>query len=388
MPHSRDYEGIALIAPYTLPYTKTSEHGAMWFIGRTLNAILASAGLKKSDIDGLSIASFSLYPDTAASVAEHLGMQLGWLEQLPFGGASGVMSLRRAARAVQCGDAEIVACIGADTNSTDSFRSLVSGFSRFSSAESYPYGSAGPNAAFALITSHYMAKYDVTREDFGKLCIDQRKNATTTPTALFRKPLCIEEYLSARPIAKPLHLFDCVMPCAGGEGFLVTTVERARSLGVPSALILASAESHNAYSTDPIMYRSGWSVYADALYEQAGIGPKDIDVLQTYDDYPVISCIQMEELGFCQAGKAAELISTFNRPYESGGMSHNTSGGQLSCGQAGAAGGFLGLTEAIRQITRRDLGASLVNARHAMVSGYGMVNYDRGICTAATVIGG
>ena len=65
----------------------------------------------------------------------------------------------------------------------------------------------------------------------------------------------------------------------------------------------------------------------------------------------------------------------------------NTSGGQLSCGQAGAAGGFLGLVEAIRQVTGETLGARVPDARFGLVAGYGMVTYDRGVCSGAAIIG-
>ena len=68
-------------------------------------------------------------------------------------------------------------------------------------------------------------------EDFARICIDQRQNASAFPHALFRKPLALEEYLSARPIALPLRLYDCLIPCAGAEAFLVMTDSRALELG-------------------------------------------------------------------------------------------------------------------------------------------------------------
>jgi acetyl-CoA acetyltransferase len=66
----------------------------------------------------------------------------------------------------------------------------------------------------------------------------------------------------------------------------------------------------------------------------------------------------------------------------------NTSGGQLSVGQAGAAGGYLGITEAIRQVTGSPLGTAVPDARIALVSGFGMINYDRGLCTGAAILAG
>ena len=91
----------------------------------------------------------------------------------------------------------------------------------------FPYGSGGPNASFAFLTSYYMRTFGATREDFGKLCVAQRDNALGYPHALFKKKLTLEEYLDARPIADPIRLFDCVMPCAGAEAFLVMTRQRA-----------------------------------------------------------------------------------------------------------------------------------------------------------------
>jgi len=102
-----------------------------------------------------------------------------------------------------------------------------------------------------------------------------------------------------------------------------------------------------------------------------------MDVVQTYDDYPVISMLQFEDLGFCAKDDGAAFIRS-NDFTPGGSLRHNTGGGQLSCGQAGAAGGFLGLVEALRQLAS--------DARHALVGGFGMINYDRGLCTAAAVL--
>jgi acetyl-CoA acetyltransferase len=162
-------------------------------------------------------------------VTQHLGVSPRWLDHIPTGGASGVMALRRAARAVQAGDADIVACIAADANHVESFRQMLGGFSHFARDASYPYGSGGPNSIFAFITAAYMRAHGATREDFGRICVAQRANALKNPNALFKVPLTLEQYMDARPISEPIHLFDCVMPCAGAEAFLVMREERARS---------------------------------------------------------------------------------------------------------------------------------------------------------------
>lgn len=379
------YDGVAVCAPITVPYVRFSNESAHWWSGAALRLLRDTTGLLPHDIDGFCFSSFSATPDTAVGLTQHLGLSPRWLDHLPTGGASGVMALRRAARAVQCGDAEMVVCLAADTNAIDSFRHSLANFSRFSQDAVYPYGFGGPNATFALITDAYMRAYGIAREDFGKLCVAQRANARSNPLALQRKPLTLYDYMNARAIADPIHLFDCVMPCAGAEAFVVTTPEIAAKRAMPAARILATIERHNAFPADHVQLRGGWTMDIDPFWSAAGITPADVDCLQVYDDYPVIVAMQIEDLGFSKKGRMAEFIRRTS--FDIGGeLPLNTNGGQLSAGQAGAAGGFQNVTEALRQIIHQPLGSQVPDANIALVSGFGLVNYDRGICTGAALL--
>ena len=134
------YEGVAVAVPVTVPYVRYSIRSAHWFIARALSALLQRAGLQKTQVDGACISGFLLFPDTAVGLMQHLGLSTRWLDHIPMGGASGVVALRRAARAVQSGDVEIVACIAGDTNHVDSFRHTIASFSQFARDAVYPYG--------------------------------------------------------------------------------------------------------------------------------------------------------------------------------------------------------------------------------------------------------
>jgi len=381
------YEDTVVTVPVTVTYVRYSLHGAHWFVARALTGLLQGSGLKKPDIDGLCLSSFTLAPDSAVGLTQHLGLSLRWLDHIPMGGAAGIVALRRALRAVQSGDASIVACVAADTNHLDSFQSTLGSFSQFARDAVYPYGAGGPNASFAFLTAHYMRAFGARREDFGKLCVAQRDNALKFPHALFKKPLTLQEYLDARPIAEPLRLFDCVMPCAGAEAFLVMRRQRALDLGLRFTTVLGTLERHNSCSDDPIQMRGGWVLDRDELFAQAGVTHAQIDFVQTYDDYPVMSLIQLEDLGFCAKGEGPDFVRSHTFTND-GSFPANTSGGQLSVGQAGAAAGFLGLTEAVRQITGAPLGSAVSGARLALVSGFGMINYDRGLCCGAAILAG
>jgi acetyl-CoA acetyltransferase len=175
------------------------------------------------------------------------------------------------------------------------------------------------------------------------------------------------------------------MPCAGAEAFIVCREDTAQSLGVPGVRILSTIERHNAYPSDPIQMRGGWALDIDDLWSMAGLTPQAVSLVETYDDYPVIVMMQLEDLGFCKKGEGPDFVRAHSFTAD-GTFPHNTSGGQLSVGQAGAAGGFLGMTEAIRQLIGEPIGAKVARADTALVSGFGMINYDRGLSSCAAVL--
>ena len=383
----QSYEGVVLTGPVSVPYVRYTNETAHWWIAKALREALGVIQMTPQEIDGLSVSSFTLAPDTPVGLTQHLGISPRWLDTVPMGGACGVAAMRRAARAIQAQDVDVVACVAGDTNRIDSFRNLLSAFSRFAMDATFPYGFGGPNASFALLQDAYMQEFGATRADFGKIAVAQRENALWYPQAVMKKPLTLAQYMEGRMISDPISLFDCVMPCAGAEAFVMMREDMAIAKGLPFARIASTIERTNAFPDDPIQLRGGWAVDVDDLLAMAGHGPDAIDAMQTYDDYPIISMMQFEDLGFCAKGEGPEFVRKHDLTI-GGDFPHNTSGGQLSVGQAGAAGGYLGLVEAIRQVTGTANGTQVENARRVLVSGFGMINYDRGLCSAAAVITG
>src|SRR4029077_15045695 len=99
------YDDVVVAAPVTVPYVRYSIRGAHWFLARALASLLEEAHLAKPQIDGLCVASFTLAPDTAVGLTQHLGLSLRWLDHIPMGGASGIVSIRGAAPAAGGGAA-------------------------------------------------------------------------------------------------------------------------------------------------------------------------------------------------------------------------------------------------------------------------------------------
>src|SRR5215213_13854 len=121
----RGYKDVVVTTPFTVPYERYSPHGAHWFLALSLGGLIGNAGIRKDEIDGLCAASFTLAPDTAVALTQHFGLSPRWLDHVAVGGACGIVSLRRAARAVQSGDASIVACLAGDTHHADSFAQTI-----------------------------------------------------------------------------------------------------------------------------------------------------------------------------------------------------------------------------------------------------------------------
>jgi len=381
----KGYEGVVIAGAGQTLYEKKTSKTVHQVLHEALRLALEDARLSKRNVDGLAITAFVLPPDNVAIVADQFGLQSKWLFQGAYGGASGIIGMLHAARAIQAGDANIVAILTADVFDVASHMDLMDRFNGTVRDWLAPFGFGGPNGVFALQTRVYMERHGVGREAFGKLAISQRENARLNPNALLRKPLTMEEYLNARIIAEPLRLYDCVLPCSGGDCVILARQDLVRGDHTPRIRILGGGESHNYPFEDIYSLHGGWEQFRDRMYSQAGCGPEDMDFAQLYDDYPVMEFVQLESLGFCAPGTCASFLASRDNTVR-GDFPINTGGGQLSAGQAGASGGMIGVVEAVRQLQGK-AGDRQIKARRGVISGYGMVAYGRGQSASAAVLG-
>ena len=352
----------------------------LWEAGRRA---LASSGLAKAEIDGLAVCSFELPPDNAVTFAEQIGLSLSWAYLGTAGGAGPVASVVNAVRAIEAGQAEAVLCIAGDNYDVAGHYRLMDNFGRALANYATPNGFGGANGLFGIIQRKHMEAYGTRREELGRIAVGQRRSASRNENALLRAPMSIDDYMNARPIADPLHLYDCVLPCAGAEAVLVGALDR-----VPEdkrVRILAGRERHNHPLGEIAPLRGGWELFRDGLYAEAGRGPGDVDFVEAYDDYPIMVAIQLEDLGFCHKGGVGAFLAQNDFAFD-GSFPLNTNGGQLSCGQAGAGGGMIGLVEAVRQLRAEAGPFQVADARSGLVSGYGMVGYGHGLSSSAIIL--
>lgn len=381
---SRAFEGVRIVGAGQTAYAKRSPKGVQRLLYEAGTAALIDAGLPWSSVDGLAVTSFMLPPDNVATVAEHFGIEARFLFQGLYGGASGIIGMAHAARAIRDGACDVVICAAADAFDVASHNDALDHFNGSVREYMSPQGFGGANGMFALHTRLYMERYGATQQDFGRFCIALRENALRNPNALFKEALSMDAYLKARPIADPLRLYDCVLPCVGGDAIILASEYVAEKLPGPSLRILAAEEIHNYPANNIYELPGGWAGFAPRLYAQAGRSPADMDFAQVYDDYPVMAFIQLEGLGVCPKGTAHHFVRDTDITVK-GTYPINTGGGQLSAGQAGASGGMIGVVEGVMQLLGR-AGERQIACRRGLVSGYGMVAYGRGLSSSAAIL--
>jgi acetyl-CoA acetyltransferase len=357
-------------SPYTRhpdPATTTTES----LLADAFVRALDSAGIDRAAVDGLGVTSFTLAPDHAIDLAWRLGVRLRWLMDDANGGAAGINMLQHAVRAIEAGDAETIVLLAGDRLLREEFSALVDGYNRATQAYLAPLPIDGPNTDFALLTQRHMAATGLSRADYGRIPVAQRRWAAGNPLAVYREPLTLEEYLAAPVVAEPLCRYDCVPVVSGADALVITSPERADGIR-----IRAIRASHNPDGQEGDGLRTGLA--GVELWEAAGIRPDDVDLAWIYDDYPAMVLVQLADLGF---GDERRVLARIDE-----GWPLNTSGGQLSAGQAGAAGGMHGLVEAVTQLRGEGGERQVPDARLALVTGYGMVLYRYGGCAAAVVL--
>ena len=364
-------------------YEKRPSRTEFAYLAEAARGALASAGVAKSEVDGLHLGSSTIQPENAVTTAERFGLSLGWAQLSSSASAGSVAAVMDCLRAIEAGEARYVLCLAGGAQDLGTFRERMSRFNSAIRDYVVPHGFGGLNGLFGIVTRKHMETYGTERRQLGRIVVDQRVSAGLNPQALFREPLTLKQYLEAPLVADPLRLFDCVLPCSGAEAVLLGPLDR-----VPPGRrvrVLAGAQRHNHPPGEIAPLSGGWEVFRDRLYEDAGLGPEDVDFLQAYDDYPVMVAIQIEDLGFCAKGEVGSFLDANSLTWD-GSFPLNTGGGQLSVGQSGAGGGLLGLVEAVRQLRGEGGPRQLRKAERGLVAGYGMVAYGHGLSSSALVV--
>jgi acetyl-CoA acetyltransferase len=361
----------------------------VWVLAAEIQeSLLDKTGVEKAEIDGLIVAGLTATGAGnqfwAQTMADQLGLELNFCEQVHVGGCSAAGSVARAAAAIDAGLCETALLMFADTHMRENNARDRS----FRREWTDPYGLMGPPGSFGLISRAYEAKYGLDYSALGKLAVTQRAHAVMNENACekLRVPITVDDYLNSRMIADPIRLLDCVMPADGAAGLLMMSRSRAKAKGLTNCIIpIGYAERTNFLGgetfADPT--RSGHEVAGKKALAQAGVGIGDIKSFHPYDDFIIAIMIQYEAFGFCKPGEGVAFIREHDLSY-AGDLPLNTGGGQISAGQA--ASSSHNLIEAVRQLMGEGGARQIRNTENALVTGIGWINYGRNWGTSAALV--
>ena len=339
------------------------------------------AGLELSDVDGLC--TYTSERSAPIALAPALGLNdLRFVNLYPGGGNAAGGVVHNAALAVAVGAATTIVC----------YRSLCQGqFQRFGRARAgsglsaqpmttsiggpqaftAPFGLMSPAQMYALDARRHMHEFGTTSAQFGAVAVTAYANAQRNPRAvMYGRPLTLEQHQESRLIADPYRLFDCCQESDGACAVVVTSSDRAAGLRHPRVLITAGAQGLAAgdgierQSRPAELWTSaGMTSIARQLYNEAGIGPEDIDVAQVYENFTGQVIMALEDFGFCARGEGGPFVESGAIDWPNGTLPINTSGGNLA--EAYIHGLSL-VIEAVRQL-RGTSTSQVEGAAHCLV---------------------
>jgi len=343
-------------------------------------AAIEDAGLTFADIDGLST-----YPGAAlglsgmseggvTAVMEAMPIRPTWISSgMETPGQGG--SVLNAMLAVASGLCRHVLCFRtvwettAATRARRSAGGIASG-RRVGGDQQWriPYGAMSAANWIALQASHYMHRFGMTREQLAWIALTERSHAEKNPAAIYRDPMTLEDYLSARMITTPFGLFDCDVPCDGAAAVVVSAIDAAQDGPQPPVLV----EATGSHVSERISWDQGTLLHEPMvkgpgahLWTRTDLGPRDVDIACIYDGFSFNALSWIEALGFCKEGEGGDYIEGGQRIRAGGDFVLNPHGGQLSAGRLHGYGFFV---EAIQQL-RGQAGARQVDdAKTAVVT--------------------
>lgn len=314
-------------------------------LGLTIDAVQAAldnAGLTRDQIDGVATypgkvpAYLGFSPVGSDELIEAMGLRTTW----HLGGGEMTAQLgaiATAAMAVKAGAARHVICFrtvyeaGAMAK-PDEYpmpkRDRVSGLSQWTA----PFNAISAATWTALYANRHMHKYGLTKEQLGHIVINDHANASRNPSALVKKPLSMDDYLSARPISSPFGLYDCDRFSDASTVVIVSAGDAIDEVRCTPIRIAATAGSVDRYSWDQPDLASAYPTGRD-LWKNTDYRPKDVDTVQLYDGFSFLPITWLEGLGFCEVGEGGEFLDGGRRIALDGELPMNTGGGQLGWGR-------------------------------------------------------
>lgn len=276
--------------------------------------------------------------------------------------STGSTALFLARQAIEGGLAECVLALGFEKMEKgalgNKFTDRASPMEAFADVMNRAQGfNQAPPAAqmFGGAGREYRWKYGTKRETFAKIAEKARKHASKNPYALFNQVLSVDEILASDEVFDPLTRFQCCPPTCGAAAAILCSDDFARKHNLSRPVYIAAQAMTTDYPSsfqDSMIKMVGFDLAASAakkVYEQAGVGPEDVDVVELHDCFTANELLTYEAIGLCKEGEAEKFIWDGDNTY-GGKFVTNPSGGLLSKGHPLGATGLAQCAELVWQL--------------------------------------
>lgn len=381
---------IAIAGAAMSPFGRFTDRGLGSLAAESVSEALKQAGVQSSEVDAVFVANAVgatvLGQEMVAGQAALRGTGLLGVPvfNVENACASGQSALHLAAAYVRAGLAEAVVALGVERMThADKSRPMRALAGAVDVAELGAPEDKATGHSFFMDLYAAKARRALERgavlDDFAAVAVKNQAHGSANPRAQFGRVLTIEEVLNARPIVDPLTLFMCSPISDGAACVVVTTRARASKSDSPVALLATTVKSgRDGAATEPATVRA-----AAAAYEQAGLGPEDVSLVELHDATAPAELELYEELGLCAPGDAAGLLRSGNTTL-GGTQPVNASGGLLAKGHPIGATGIAQVVELVEQLSGRSEARQVPHARHGLAhNAGGWIGDDNAVASVA-----
>jgi acetyl-CoA acetyltransferase len=339
------------------PFSRDSGRSVLSLATEAVADAVGDAGLDLSDVDGMG--SFMVSDDSVLCVAVSSALGMGQLRSvldLQLGGQAPCHLVWQAAQTVARGDAEVVVVFRA-LNGRSGARVGSMRFAGMGGQYRYPIGYGAYLMYVGMWAQRFLFETGQGAEDLGAVAVSQRAYAERNERAVRRQPLALADYLAEALVVDPFRRSDCTVEVDGACAVVVTSLERARNLPHPPAVVASGCYRAGPRPGLDIGDHLLWDDYTrnytswlrDELFGRAGVGPHDVDVAEIYDCFTSTVLMGLEGLGLCERGESGAFVRSGGCGPD-GRLPTNTGGGLLA---EGYLHGMNTVAEAVLQVQGR-----------------------------------
>jgi benzoylsuccinyl-CoA thiolase BbsB subunit len=370
---------VAVVGVGMIPFGKYPDRSLADLGWPAVKAALKDAGMERGDVQAAYCGTALGGMMAGQRVLGKIGMTGIPITNVENACSSSSTAMRQAVMAIRSGEYDIVLVIGVEKLTKFGGGTLPLENEDWEVSQ----GMVMP-ALYAMRANRYMYEFGLTPQQLAGVSVKNRANGALNPDAQMKKPVTVEEVLASRPIADPFTLLQC---CPTGDG--------------AAAVIVCSGAVAHRYKSNPVWVRASDMVsgkftpgYRDMTvpeitvrgskeaYEQASLGPEDIDVAEVHDAFSIAELLYYEAFGFCEHGDAGRFLES-GATRIGGKVAVNPSGGLLAKGHPIGATGAAQIVEIVRQLRGECGPRQQPNARVGLshATGGGISGFDHGVCS-------